>query len=749
MGTLIWLEHRLRPRPGWLPFFLLLTLVSTLAWAVVMARWLPEVNRVGTMAVWGMLLGTLLALRPLAARWAWALFLAYGVVLTLLHIPPLRPPLATLFNGWQPISSFIRQQSLLLVARLSAWGEAIVAGESSQETMGIALGMGLVAWLLAGYAAWATFRQHQPLRGLTPIGVALAVNQTFSQIEIWPVLLFVPLAALLAAAIHYHTLVEGWEQRGVDYSPEIRPEQLAAAGAIAFCLFLLAWAIPAIRPSAIAEAVRQTAAVQEAEAVMERAFAGVRQPERASQPVDPGDGEPAEGLPRAMLIGSPPELWRTLVMTATISLTDTSQIGGVNWRGLSYDQYTGHGWKVSHWDDRTTIAAGELISPHESETVVQFTQTVHWRLDGRQTRYSLGLPLSLDQDGVATWHGPGDLARLQGEEEEPFYQIRTAVPAVTSATLRLADPSAVPERILSQYTQLPDGLPPRVRQLAAQVTAGAGTPYDQAVALERFLRQYPYTLGVTRPPTDQDLVDYFLFDLQKGYCDYYASAMVVMARSLGLPARLVVGYAAVTANEGGVQSIMQANGHSWPELYFAGVGWVSFEPTAAYLSDHTFPIVGEQAAAPLTPGVDIPMPQPVTTFPWITVLLLLLLLVGGWQWWRWQVRQNQEDGILWAYRRWQKQAAQLGHPPRPGQTAWEFMAEGDQLLQTGKRPAWLSARLTRLHPLLHRLTQLFNERQYAAAKPPPSAEGFHLWQGMARPLWLLRWWQKIGGRAKE
>jgi transglutaminase-like putative cysteine protease len=96
------------------------------------------------------------------------------------------------------------------------------------------------------------------------------------------------------------------------------------------------------------------------------------------------------------------------------------------------------------------------------------------------------------------------------------------------------------------------------------------------------LRQYPYSLEVTGPPPNVDPVAYFLFELQAGYCDYYASAMVVMARSLGLPARMGVGYLAQPADEAGVQTIRQLHGHSWAEIYFAGVGWVEFEPTGSF-----------------------------------------------------------------------------------------------------------------------------------------------------------------------
>src|SRR5690606_20874139 len=127
------------------------------------------------------------------------------------------------------------------------------------------------------------------------------------------------------------------EARGVDYSGEIKAELLAAASAIALVLLVFAYAIPSIRLSAIAEAFQQNETVQEAEGVVARAFAGVRQPDRASQEqsLDPGDGEVSDGLPRALLIGAPPELLTTLAMTAAAAMpAAVSCSAGATWRGL-------------------------------------------------------------------------------------------------------------------------------------------------------------------------------------------------------------------------------------------------------------------------------------------------------------------------------------------------------------------------------------------------------------------------------
>jgi hypothetical protein len=112
------------------------------------------------------------------------------------------------------------------------------------------------------------------------------------------------------------------------------------------------------------------------------------------------------------------------------------------------------------------------------------------------------------------------------------------------------------------------------------LTTTEPTQYDRALAIEQYLRGFEYTLDLEEPPEYHDLVDYFIFELGKGYCDYFATSMVVLSRAAGIPARLVTGYAASTYDLERDQYIVTADqAHSWAELYFPGFGWVTFEPT--------------------------------------------------------------------------------------------------------------------------------------------------------------------------
>ena len=139
--------------------------------------------------------------------------------------------------------------------------------------------------------------------------------------------------------------------------------------------------------------------------------------------------------------------------------------------------------------------------------------------------------------------------------------------------------------IYNKYLQLPSNLPQRVKNLAFEITSSANNDYDRAKAIEEYLYQnYEYTLEPGNTPEGRDFVDYFLFDLKKGYCTYYASAMTVLARSIDIPARYVEGYVLPReSSSDGVYKVRNKEAHAWVEVYFEGFGWIPFEPTATFL----------------------------------------------------------------------------------------------------------------------------------------------------------------------
>jgi len=140
-----------------------------------------------------------------------------------------------------------------------------------------------------------------------------------------------------------------------------------------------------------------------------------------------------------------------------------------------------------------------------------------------------------------------------------------------------------PSHVENRYFQLPNTITPRTVDLARDITRETDNPFDAAKAIEAYLREnITYVEEVPLPPADQDVVDYVLFDDQRGYCEYYAAAMAVMLRTLDIPSRVVVGfYPGPYDDARGGFLYRERNAHAWVEVYFPEYGWIPFEPTAS------------------------------------------------------------------------------------------------------------------------------------------------------------------------
>ena len=128
--------------------------------------------------------------------------------------------------------------------------------------------------------------------------------------------------------------------------------------------------------------------------------------------------------------------------------------------------------------------------------------------------------------------------------------------------------------------QLPDGLDRRIPEFAREITTNSQTPFDKALRIESYLRtRYAYTLNLTGKP-GQDPLAHFLFETRAGHCEYFASAMAIMARTLGIPSREVNGFLPGEYNDlAGDYIVRASDAHSWVEVYFPGNGWQVFDPT--------------------------------------------------------------------------------------------------------------------------------------------------------------------------
>jgi len=158
------------------------------------------------------------------------------------------------------------------------------------------------------------------------------------------------------------------------------------------------------------------------------------------------------------------------------------------------------------------------------------------------------------------------------------YQVTSVVSVGTDEVARLESaPPAAPASV-AQYLQLPT-IDPQVVKLAQKIVQGQTTEYDKALAIENYLRSSIFTYSLTYNYQQPDALYHFLFVARTGYCQQFAGSYAVLARIVGIPTRLAVGWTWGTETSPGVYAVTNQQAHTWPEVYFTGVGWVPFEPT--------------------------------------------------------------------------------------------------------------------------------------------------------------------------
>ncbi len=724
-----WLVKRLAPREGWLSILLVAVIVVGVANAVVETAWVATIDHVWLNSVVAALLATALAKRLASTRWSWAILVVSGLLVTTLRVGELLPPLTTWRDGSWDTALMTRVG--LFAERLQGWVVQLWVGGSSGETLPFLLGVGMAIWLLSALLAWQTYRTRQPLPALTLICFGVALVGYFSASPLHWLLQVLMAAIALAALMRFVTLQMVWERDGVDYPDHVLYDFAIAVAVFAILFPLMGYVTPRLAIPAVSRAFANSQGVLAVEEVLERAFGGVDVQAAGGRG---GAGGAVGVMPRQHLLSGSPELLQSVVMTATVQgITERA----THWRALSYDNYTGRGWEISA-ENQTNQPANRPISHPDIVATTTLSQTVYWLQDNRSTRYTLGRPEQLDQPTRLQWHGRSDLVRVRGDGR--VYQVQSLVSVATAEALSQVESADIPSAILGRYTQLPDTVPQRVLDLADSVTANAATSYAKAKALETFLRQYEYTLDVDVPPANQDAVDFFLFEQQAGYCDYYATAMTVMARHIGLPARMAIGFAAAPTIDGS-QELRGIDAHSWTEIYFGEYGWIEFEPTGG------FALSAQSADLDQPLPTEPPPPIPERTVPfmqimrWVAASLALIAVVAFYVWR--SLRPPPLPDTATRYAQLQRHAAQLAIPLAESQTPLEFLGQFEEYITGIGALAWikqrprLARRLVKLQQVASTLTNDFIRVQYDEL-PPTATISNRQWQQTRRLLWLLR-----------
>lgn len=567
---------------GWLSFILLCIMVLAVAWSLEAPGWVPGMDMLSWIAFGGLLAGLFLS--------------GFRMPAILLHLAGLSAGALTIaFSASSLVNEETwRERLVVLWFRLVDWVQVALGGGIGTDNLLFLVLMAGIAWVMGYFASWAVFRSGTAWWAIVTSGSVLLVNLSYVRSLVIYLLVYLVAALALAARLNFSEQERQWRLRGVRYSKGLGWLIFQTSLAASVVVTATMWLVPTADASGqMYQALNVMGEPwRRVESEFNRVFAGI-------------------GFPGASIGGG--TINETLALKGSVKLGDEAVIaiaseGAYYWRGITYERYTGRGWLAPELGAYEVPANEDRLSGG-GEYLLREDVTVNVRVlaprgnalfvagEPRMVSLPVIAELDLSTAGMAKRppgysdsnagsyyfepRGVNWLRAAQGLSVGSEYTVVSSVSHADVASLRKAG-TDYPDWVSSRFLTLPESLPPRVVELAHRITENKANPYDKAAAIEAYLREYAYSLDLAPPPAGQDAVSYFLFDARKGYCDYFASAMAVMLRSVDVPARVVSGYATGDYDfKTGLYLVKDSHAHTWVEVYFPGFGWIEFEPTSS------------------------------------------------------------------------------------------------------------------------------------------------------------------------
>ena len=653
-------------------------------------------------------------------QWVILASLAIGLILAKSRLPGFVAHLLSLISGTACVTFSIstllpftlswREKLLNLAERLTTWLLTALGEESSFDSLIFVLTLAMLFWLLSYLCAWFTFRSHRIWGVIIPSGIAMLANLYYGPPHLVIYLIgYLFCALLLIVRSNVFAQEEEWQKARVGYQPEIGFDFLRYGALLSVIIVLFAWLVPTAAASPQFSLILDhfEGPWQEMQDHWRRLFASLNYQ---------GQGN-VNSFGKIMTLSGPVSLGNTPIM-------DMQAERGYYWRAVVYDKYTGSGW-VNTDDETLSLNANSSSLPlPQFELRREVTQTIRPLQSGMNLLFAASQPVRISLPvKIELSYGPSSVAASQGPSSPAanisiMYsrsrlkrnQVYTVVSSVAWAdveSLRSAG-TDYPTWVAARYLQLPPTLTDRVPALAEEITKDYDNSFDEVTALEGYLRTMPYNELISAPPPGRDGVDYFLFDSREGYCDYYASALAVMARAVGIPARLASGYTrGEYHSESDVYRVRASDAHTWVEIYFPRYGWVEFEPTASQplivrpepesnedLAIDDFEASGRRrdreeedldaGIAPQTAGIPI-----LGTGPWAIALwggAVVLLVIGGVMvsWYLWTREPRKSSPVERIYEKMARCAQLMGMGWPAHQTPYESAAALIEALPQGR-----------------------------------------------------------------
>lgn len=710
------------PAEGWSSVLLLVLTCALVGWAIDDAHWVLGDESYTDFLPWAGTLGVLWGF--VAAKLGRGRLVAHGAGALL----------ATAFLLFAVGTSLAPREDLAGLIRVTAegvWGayEGLVlrGRATTTEIAHYLLVLGILVWATGQFAAYTAYAHRRPLAAVVLPGTILLVNVSITALDQFAVLVLYAVAALLfLVRMHVADEQQTWTRHRIaDVGSAVGLSLRAGLGFVGVALF----------GSLVLTTFASSAPLAGWwQGLDQRLIDLGTELARFFPSGGPGTSLGGVSFGAAVTIEG---VW-TSDDTPVLSITTAPDTARLKWRAVAYDRLVGNQWSRSETVD-LEIPAGQDVLAGTGERPVEMVATREVSYVVRGTSGSIGVlvapgiaatvdrttRLTLVKEGNEVWFAG---ARVDGAAS---YAATARVPIVTDGVdgaltenrLRAAGLD-YPADLRAVYLDLQPGTAGAdVRALLEKIVpprlGGTANAYDTARAIETYLadpRHFTYDTDVLDVDCGgRGVADCFAVS-RRGYCEHFATTMVVMLRVRGIPARLVEGYLPGERDTSGVETIRRSQAHAWVEAWFPGYGWVDFDPTAG---------VGQPQA--IDPGPPIPMPTPGPSgapgttqrpterdgvdeprargggsapprTPGIGPLIVLVipagiaLLVAAVLWLRRRMARPVQPETV--YRTVAGMAGRLGHPRRPTQTVYEYLGGLSDAVPTARPELQLVARST-------------------------------------------------------
>ena len=553
----------------WPVALLLVAAVFVTAIRLEITNWTLDLVYVGIFALLGSILGLALGVSQFKRRGLTWLVTGYTLVIVPAQLSGIITSEKTALGQWAS-----------LTGRLAVSFAFLFNGKAIEDHLFFVTLMSILFWAIGIYSGYRLIRRPAIFPVLLPSTIPILIIQYYDGYKtgrIWGLAVYFFIALILIGRMNFLKNRERWEQRRILAGSEPEFDLNKNIVVVAAIIIMAAWVLPT------PEVVLPEAA---------RAWRSISQPfENTRQRINDALAALQSGRPNIIseLYGDTMGLGRS-AGTGKAELFSVhapqNNLPRLYWRVRVYDTYRNGSWQTTIGQntpfdpDHGNLIRSDLMPSPSGEFLF------NWQTNQSALLATPSLPVWASRTGSV------QIATSKDGETDPLnwsvspnlqtgdqYKIRAVLLNPTLKELRNAGDS-YPAWVKERYLQVPENITTDISSLAAQITREETTAFDKVEAVTNYLRQnMTYTETIPSPPPGMDPVNWFLFGWKSGFCNYYASSEVLLLRSVGIPARMVVGYAQGIGDGLGKYSIRGQDAHAWPEAYFPGIGWVEFEPT--------------------------------------------------------------------------------------------------------------------------------------------------------------------------